>query len=554
MKKKLYIKAVCSVLVGTLMLGLVGCGNPNNKETTAENKPNETTGTQSTEAEPNTDGETSSGDVALTYPLDTDVTFTMYAQGAYMIPEGYKTFDESPWHQGLETVTGVKVEWEYPGENLDLRLAVPEDRPDVFGHGGISNEVLSGYIADDVIIDLTDLLPVYAPDLWEYIHKDEYTLKSFLTDDGRLWFVPGMRENKGMTNYIGPVIRKDWLQECGLDMPVTMEDWEEVLVKFNEKYGAKFVCTYGDLKGYSFASGTGAMSAITNRLFVDDNGKIQSANIQPEWKELISYLAKWYKMGLIDEDTFTADRAIIRQKVLSGETGLLFTAQSQLTVYDTDATENNTGAEWVGVSYPRTEAGAPTTMIQYGSSLANGYKVCITTNCDEEKIPTILAWMNYPYTEAGMKYYNFGQEGVSYTLDDNGTPQWTDLVEKHPNGKEVGIATWSMMPGQCIGVQMFDFVNSRNLPIAVEAQKIWIENTDAGKHLVPTLTLTEDEALTYSDIWAACNTFVEESALAFITGEKSLDEFDAYVQELNKMGLPEAIAIQQAAFDRFMSK
>ena len=47
------------------------------------------------------------------------------------------------------------------------------------------------------------------------------------------------------------------------------------------------------------------------------------------------------------------------------------------------------------------------------------------------------------------------------------------------------------------------------------------------------------------------NTYCKEMKLRFITGAESLDDFDAYVDEVNRMGMPEAIAITQAAFDRY---
>ena len=40
--------------------------------------------------------------------------------------------------------------------------------------------------------------------------------------------------------YEGPVVRKDWLDECGLEVPKTISEFENVIRVFNEKYGAKF--------------------------------------------------------------------------------------------------------------------------------------------------------------------------------------------------------------------------------------------------------------------------------------------------------------------------
>ena len=91
---------------------------------------------------------------------------------------------------------------------------------------------------------------------------------------------------------------------------------------------------------------------------------------------------------------------------------------------------------------------------------------------------------------------------------------------------------------------------------AVAAVYKWIENTEASKHCVPsTMSYTEEENLTYTNNFTAIKTYVKEMALKFITGEADIEtEYDAFVEELKKMGLDECQAIQQAAYERFLAK
>ena len=71
---------------------------------------------------------------------------------------------------------------------------------------------------------------------------------------------------------------------------------------------------------------------------------------------------------------------------------------------------------------------------------------------------------------------------------------------------------------------------------------------------MPTLTLTAEESEEYSRIMSDVETRINESIPKFITGELSMDTWDAFVEELIAMGLPEAQQIEQAAFDRFMAR
>ena len=50
------------------------------------------------------------------------------------------------------------------------------------------------------------------------------------------------------------------------------------------------------------------------------------------------------------------------------------------------------------------------------------------------------------------------------------------------------------------------------------------------------------------------NTYVDEMTLKFITGTASLDDYDAYLEQLKKMGMEEAIEITQTQYEAFMNK
>ena len=48
-------------------------------------------------------------------------------------------------------------------------------------------------------------------------------------------------------------------------------------------------------------------------------------------------------------------------------------------------------------------------------------------------------------------------------------------------------------------------------------------------------------------------TYVDENTTAFITGTKSLDEFDSYISGLEALHLADVVAVKQAQYDRYSS-
>jgi len=68
---------------------------------------------------------------------------------------------------------------------------------------------------------------------------------------------------------------------------------------------------------------------------------------------------------------------------------------------------------------------------------------------------------------------------------------------------------------------------------------------------MPPINLTDEENRKYSPIMTEVNTFKDEKTLKFILGAESLDKFDDYVKQINKMKIDEATKIKQAALERY---
>lgn len=548
MKRKV-AKMLALTLSLCMVLGAIGCG--------AKEEPSETPVSTDGNGAEETDNVAETPE-DITYPLDTDETFTIWSKNQAKPTSNYSDYTESPFHVGLAENTGVDVEWQFPAQGADLgqaynMLLTEEVLPDM-----IFTDMTAGaaerLIEDGIIYDLTEYLPIYAPDYWEMIHKPEYAdlLQSLTTSTGAFYGVESFYENDYNSTYVGPVIRQDWLDELGMEAPKTMEEWEEVLVAFKENYGATFGFANGRMNNVGIGSGVGAYGTFSALYYVDDNGKVNLGQAQTEWKDYMTWLNKWWDMGLIDKDSVTMDDAAVRTKVLNGEIGVSVTACSQITNWVNDAETEGTGANWVGIEYPRTAEGEPTCMIQTYYGGTKGWCAMITTSCPEEKLITALKWLNYGYTEEGMMYWNYGNEGVSYYLDENGEAQWTELVTEDPDGTGTARQKYNGTSGAGISVQLAHMVEIGFAPAAAEAVYKWIDNTVAGSHCLPRLSMTEEESAKFSDLSSSIFTYISEAGMKFMTGEESLDNFDAYLEELNKMGLEEAVSIQQAAYDRFV--
>ena len=536
-----------------LLVGVTGCGSQETDKSNEASKSEEKVqnSVQESSVETSTVPETEE----ITYPLDTDDELTFWSYRA-TVNGAYDDWTESPFHTGLAEKTGVKLDWQFPVKGVSndeaLNLLLMEDElPDII-HVGWKVGDAQMLIDEGLIWDLTEYLPKYAPDYWATINQEQYqdVLRAATTTGGRQFCVAGFVESDYNITYKGPMVRKDWLDECGLDEPVTLEDWEEMLKVFKEKYNA--TCCALD-----FQSGTGTYQSIYATWYIDDNQQVQFIQTQPEWKEYAEIMNRWWEAGYLDPDVFTIDTAGIRTKAANNQIGATYGAMSLLTNLTMDAENANSGAEWIGVEYPREAEGVPTCYIQ---TTSNEWSACvgaaITKSCSEEELILALKFLNYGYTEEGKMYWNFGEEGVTYTLNSEGQPEWTELVTNDPLGLDGAVTKYSAANGG-VSIQLARQVQMKNSKNAADAVYKWINNTEAGKHLIPPagqLVYTEEENLTYSERFGAINTYVSEMAMKFITGEVSLDEYDDFVEHINELGVEDCRKVRQSAVDRFNSK
>lgn len=561
--KKSFKKVVSMLLAVIMVLGLVACGT-DNKETTkapATDAPEKTT-----EAPGKTDGETAGAEqtteapeVGITYPYETKDTLTFWCGNQMPVSSAYASWKDSPFHSKMEGKTGIYVDWQYPVDGADVKqafnlLMTDEVKPDMI-YFTVTATMGREMIEEETIWDLTDYLPEYAPDYWAYINDpaNAAELNAVVTEDGKHYMIPAIRESDYNVTYIGPVIRQDWLDECGLKMPVTIQDWENVLVKFKEKYGAKMGFVKANFNNAGgIASGFGAYAALAAGWYVDD-GKVNLAQLQPEYKDMLETLVKWYKMDLIDKDVLTMNNNGLRTKALNNEIGIAFVPMSQMTGMINDAKKEGTSANWVGMEYARTEAGAPTTRIQSLAQRGTGLSAIITKSCSEEKLKTALAWLNYGWTEEGNKYWNFGEEGVTYTVGADGKVAWTDLITKDEMGLSAAVAKYTGAGGSAPVVQKADLVRLKNSEKAGEAVNLWIKNTEAPSHMWPTVIKTQEEADTYTTTMTPISTYINQELAKFFVGDRDFSEYDAFIAKIKEMGVEKAVAVQQAAYDRYIA-
>ena len=163
-----------------------------------------------------------------------------------------------------------------------------------------------------------------------------------------------------------------------------------------------------------------------------------------------------------------------------------------------------------------------------------------------------VKWLDYLYSEEGSRTINYGKEGVTYEMVD-GKPVYTDLIKNNVDG----IPPRDMIISKTFhdGMGLVDYRRFWQISNTsrLEAIQVWQSNNDYA-WVMPSVSLTVDEGNLKNDIYPDIATLVEEKTVRYIMGTESMDTYDAFVAQIEKMGIQKVIDVYQAALTRYNAR
>lgn len=335
-------------------------------------------------------------------------------------------------------------------------------------------------------------------------------------------------------------------------MPKTMDDWYTTLTTFKNDFGATAPFVLDATNHWHYSAFAEAYGAAYD--YIQKDGKVVFGPIEPGFKDFLTEMNKWYEEGLLDPNYLTSDKKARDAAVTTGQAGALWGAVGGgIGKYMEAAQATDPDFELVGAPSPTLD-GTSTPMSGYKADYAGLSGMAITSNC--KNVELAVKFLDYGYSEEGNMLYNFGTEGVSYEMQD-GKPVYTSLITNNPDGLTMAQAMSYYIGASHMGggfVQDLDYYNQY---LARQQQrdavKTWSE-TDAANTLIPPIALTAEESAECGSIDTDIWTLVDENVAAFIAGERSIDEFDDFVEEVKSLDVDRAIEIKQAALDRYNAK
>ncbi len=445
------------------------------------------------------------------------------------------------------------IEW---SENVNL-LCASGDLPDVVTNmGSVYNGGLPAAIRDEMIVDVAPYIEEYAPHYYDAVTADEYTLKSCLTDDGQMGAMyPILEEPFPVTN--GLWIRQDWLDELGKEIPTTTDELKEVLELFRDNYGADvgFFQMIRPNTGEVGFTAEGIWNAFgPTNYFLDESGTIQFGPMQDYYYDYLAYMKELAGEGLFLTSDMTDQSA--NNLFAAGSIGLEGDSPdnipSYLALLDP---EEAAKAELV----PMQALGEPTEYSPIPTLISSdaGGNISISTNCANPEV--VVKAMDYLFTDEGAILSSYGIEGLTYEINDEGKPEFTDIVSNNPNGIPVRAALGYFcnpgLPGY------IDYARNQSSwdDVQKSAFDVWNAAYTGSSQTVDinALALTQEELDAISVFRSDMVTYATEWVNDIVFGSTELT--DAVIEEFqttmrDTMHIEEILETYNAAYERFQNR
>jgi putative aldouronate transport system substrate-binding protein len=491
----------------------------------------------------------------LGLPLQRPVNIRYWVPITAQEAQVMRSYSEKAMWQIMERISNVRIEFEHPSvaaaEAFNLLLA-SGDLPDVIQHNNQWRNVqggLDGLINDRMILDLTPQINTNMPNLRKVLNDNPVKVDALMrTGEGRYWGLPKIFIDESC--WAGPMIREDFLNRFNLQVPQTIDEWENVLRTFRANGIDLPMGFQPNITTIEYGAFIGAYGVVRD-FFVGTDNRIHYGPIENGYREFLETFTRWYAEGLIDPEFPALDSTAYRARA-TGTYGALSSGSvgGVLVAYNTDMARANPNARYIAVPYPRLYRGQNLRFRQQSEAIRPFWAV---VSARTRYANEICKMFDYMFSEEGSWLITFGNEGEAWTMGPNGIPAPTPLLTSNPTAVFADIVTRyagrnSVFLTHPWEVNFMDFTG-----VQIVARQIWDSSANFDG-LRPSYELSAADTQIVNRTMADIRTYEDEMFLRFMMGNESLGNWNAYIQNLRRMGIDDVIARHNANYARFISR
>ncbi len=475
----------------------------------------------------------------------------------------------------LQEATNVEIDWmaiqsDQWGDKIALNMANPNLLTDFVFSADFSDNDLLRYANYGAIIPLEEYIDAYMPNLKAVFEKYPEYKKMSTDTNGHIWALPWIEQLGSEKTAIQTVsemsfINKKWLDFLGLEIPETVDEFEQTLLAFKEhapqlqaEFGIEgsiipMSCIINDgsqdpallINGFGEGYGDGDQG---RHIAVTDTLKVICTATQQGFKDGISWLHKLYEEGLIDPEAFTQEWSTYVAKGKSGRYGVCFS-------WDVANIDNIT--DWVPL--PALTADTRNITPENGS-FTSGYNRgrCVVTAVAREPA-LVCAWLDQMYAPLQSPQNNWGTYGEDDDFDifemstnDKGDPMLKHAVLGDASPVEVREAEAVGGPLAILDEYYGVYVTC---PDDAQYRLDWIKDYYTPdmktEYVYPNVFMSREDTDRLSVLTTDIAQYINECRSRWIMNGYTENDWNEYIEKLDAYGLEEYLSIFQKYLDAF---
>ncbi|MFV0492794.1 MAG: extracellular solute-binding protein [Pseudorhodobacter sp.] len=418
--------------------------------------------------------------------------------------------------------------------------------PDIIG-GTELRGLFNKYGPQGAFVKLDELIPEHAPNLHRFFQDNPDLYRAAMSYDHHLYFIPFFPEGDLTKGYF---IRQDWLDKLGLEIPQTAEEFYEVLHAFKTRdpngngkadeipFFARDLIALLQIAPLWDARSSGSSEALD--FYVQGNALVHGL-VQPEFKDVIRNLAKWYREGLIDPAVLDEDmqsRTYALKNNLAGAMHDWFVSTSS---FNDSLQDEIPGFRLIPIAPPASASGQRREEGRRRKIQPSGWAISYQNPYPIET----LKYFDFWFGEEGRRLDSFGLEGVHYDLID-GKPVFKPevLAADKPVIEQLRDAGAAMPRGVR---QDFNYEWQSANEIAQAGMRLYRTGDYLFEAVYPS-ALNQEEQVAIDLYLAPVKAHIIKRVTGWIRGEGDVDaEWESYLRELNDIGFTDVLNAMNSA-------
>ncbi|MFA6682056.1 MAG: extracellular solute-binding protein [Sphaerochaeta sp.] len=475
-----------------------------------------------------------------------------------------KNFKELEFFEMLESKTNVLIDWNMSPENgwteKKSLLFASNMLPDAFYGQGILTDVdIIKYGAEGLLLPLNDLIDEYAPNLKAIFDEKPNYRKQMTAPDGNIYSLPTINElNPSTHDHL--FINKKWLDNLGLEIPNTVQEFEAVLQAFkdndangngnpNDEIPFSFRMSSNDpfnrQQGIQSFFGTFGQLDDILHFIVDDNGKVVYTPTTEPYKDAIEWFHSLYSKGLIDREVFTHNANVYVAKIQDPSDIVgMFLGWSRNATAAANKDNYVVMAPLVNINGERIWRRVDAKLLSKGS-------FAITTKAKNPE--ALVRWMDQSYEP--VTSLEICQGLIGRALEETSDGRFQQM--KLPQGMVLDTVIHDYSPGND---GTFALMNPTIERLNLNANLIERRDLDAfyeefnvpAENMYPNVFFSKDEVEMIAELQTDINSYVLQKYATWIVEGGIEKEWSSFQKKLKDMRVDEYIKLYTKAYERYL--